>query len=278
MSVALTEDIAPEEIIRVMSEIPEPFILLHQLNPQKRFSGRATEYAKYRPSYPAEAIARIFQGLNEPKTLLVVDIGAGTGISSRLLADRGASVIAIDPNPEMLQAAMPHPSIKFERGTAENTNLPDRSVDLITCFQAFHWFEPSSTLKEFRRILKATGRLALVWNDLERRNDEFTANYSRFIVRFSTQKHERVLRDAASFLETSSDFKNVTVGEYSYRHELDWEQFLGHARSMSFIPYEETFTQLFSDELKALFDRFCDDKGKVCIVYYTSLYLADVVS
>jgi 2-polyprenyl-3-methyl-5-hydroxy-6-metoxy-1,4-benzoquinol methylase len=92
-----------------MPETPEQIIPLHKLNPQKRFSGRAAEYAKYRPSYPAVAIARIFEGLNEPKTLLAVDIGAGTGISSRLLADRGASVIAIDPNPEMLQAATPHP-------------------------------------------------------------------------------------------------------------------------------------------------------------------------
>jgi ubiquinone/menaquinone biosynthesis C-methylase UbiE len=259
-----------------MSETPEQIIPLHKLNPQKRFSGRATEYAKYRPSYPAVAIARIFEGLNEPKTLLAADIGAGTGISSRLLANRGANVIAIDPNPEMLQAATPHPLIKFELGTAENTNLTDNSVDLVTCFQAFHWFEPTSTLKEFRRILKATGRLALVWNDLER-NEEFTANYSRFIVRFSTQR-DRVLKDAASFLETSSDFKNVTACEYIYRHELNWEQFLGHARSISFIPYEETLKQPFSYDLKVLYDRFCDDKGKVCIVYYTSLYLADVVS
>jgi ubiquinone/menaquinone biosynthesis C-methylase UbiE len=256
---------------------PEPIIPLHLLNPQKRFSGRAAEYAKYRPSYPAVAIARIFEGLNEPETLLIADIGAGTGISSRLLADRGASVIAIDPNPEMLQAATPHRLIKYRQGTAENTNLPNNFVDLVTCFQAFHWCEPIATLTEFRRILKSTGRLALVWNDLEL-DDEFTANYYDLIVRFSTQKRDRILRDAARSLETSSDFKNVTACDYTYRHELNWQQFFGHARSVSFIPYEETLKQSFSDELKALYERFCDDQGKICIVYYTSLYLAEVVS
>ena len=63
---------------------------LYQMNPQERFSDRAEVYAKYRSSYPPEAIDRILEGVGAPNELIAADIGAGTGISSRLLADRGS--------------------------------------------------------------------------------------------------------------------------------------------------------------------------------------------
>ncbi len=146
---------------------------LHTMNPLSRFSDRAADYAKYRPSYPDQAIATILEGLGNPSQLVAADIGAGTGISSRLLAERGVRVLAIEPNPSMREAASPHALVEFRNGTAEATNLPDSSVDLVTCFQAFHWFDPAPTLWEFHRILKPSGRLALVWNDRSQ-EDEFT--------------------------------------------------------------------------------------------------------
>ena len=60
-----------------------------------RFSDLATVYAQARPSYPSEAVAILIEGLGDPQTLSVVDLGAGTGISSRLIADCGPHVLAI---------------------------------------------------------------------------------------------------------------------------------------------------------------------------------------
>ena len=71
---------------------------MYQMNPTSLFSGRATDYAKYRPSYPTEAIATILEGLEQPSKLVAADIGAGTGIASQLLAEHGIRVIAIEPN------------------------------------------------------------------------------------------------------------------------------------------------------------------------------------
>ena len=119
---------------------------LHQLNPQSRFSDRAEDYAKYRPSYPTAAIDCILQEFKEKSPLIAADIGAGTGISSRLLADRGVRVIAIEPNAAMRQVAEAHPLVEFRHGSAEATKLPDKSVDLVTCFQAFHWFNNDKCL------------------------------------------------------------------------------------------------------------------------------------
>ena len=66
-----------------------------------RFSDRATDYVRYRPTYPAEAIAAILDGLGPPGQLVAADIGAGTGISARLLGDAGVRVIAVEPGEEM---------------------------------------------------------------------------------------------------------------------------------------------------------------------------------
>jgi ubiquinone/menaquinone biosynthesis C-methylase UbiE len=123
-----------------MSELNTDSTPLHTMNPLSRFSDRVADYVKYRPSYPAAAIAIILAGLGNSAQLIAADIGAGTGISSRLLAERGISVIAIEPNTEMRQAAESHKLVEVREGTAEVTNLPDASVDLVTCFQSFHWF------------------------------------------------------------------------------------------------------------------------------------------
>ena len=160
---------------------------LHQMNPLSRFSDRAGDYSKYRPSYPEEAIATILAGLENPSQVVAADIGAGTGISSLLLAQRGVRVLAIEPNQAMREAAVLHPLVKFQDGKAEVTNLPDTSVDLVTCFQAFHWFDPEPTLVEFHRILKRSGRLALVWN-VPDQDDEFTENYTH-LVQLASNHH-----------------------------------------------------------------------------------------
>ncbi|WAN69488.1 methyltransferase domain-containing protein [Moorena producens JHB] len=97
---------------------------LHQMNPESRFSELVADYAKYRPSYPAAAIDKILEGLENRGQLVAADIGAGTGISSRLLAQRGVQVIAIEPNTQMRQAATTHRLVEIRDGTAQQTNLP----------------------------------------------------------------------------------------------------------------------------------------------------------
>ncbi|MEM8722399.1 MAG: class I SAM-dependent methyltransferase [Cyanobacteria bacterium P01_G01_bin.39] len=127
------------------------------------FSEVSSEYAKYRASYSKFAIDKILEGLDKPSQLVTVDIGAGTGIGSRQLAERGIRVTAIEPDSAMIQVATPHPQIEFQESTAEATKLPDETADLVTCFTAFHWFDFEHSLREFQRILKPSGRLALVW-------------------------------------------------------------------------------------------------------------------
>ena len=193
--------------MKVMDENRVP-IPLYTLSPLNRFSSRAEDYAKYRPSYPTQAIDTILAGLATADELVAVDIGAGTGIAAQLLAERGVSVIAVEPNAEMRGAIQEHGKIRVCNAAAEDTSLADGSVDLVTCFQAFHWFNPELALIEFHRILKQKGRLALVWNNRDK-TDELTNEYSN-LVRAISENHPAESRiESVKPLFKSKLFTNI---------------------------------------------------------------------
>ncbi|HEY9728680.1 MAG TPA: methyltransferase domain-containing protein [Chroococcales cyanobacterium] len=244
---------------------------LHVMNPLNRFSDRAEDYAKYRPSYPEAAIALILEGLGHPSQLIAADIGAGTGISSRLLAQRGVHVIAIEPNAAMRESSEPHPLVEFRDGSAEATNLCDRSVDVVTCFQAFHWFDPEPTLSEFHRILKPSGRLALVWNDRDT-EDEFTQGYTQ-LVKIASNNHPAESRlVSVEPLLSSPLFPNVRRYTFTYQQKLDLEGLIGRVRSVSYIPQEGQALEQLILGLQELYSHHRDENGFVYMTYRTSVY------
>jgi SAM-dependent methyltransferase len=122
------------------------------------FSRAAAEYERGRPGYPAA----VLEPLGLSRGLVVLDLAAGTGKLTRMLAGSGARVIAVEPVAEM-RAALPA-SVEVLDGTAERIPLGDGSVDLVTVAQAFHWFDGDAALAEIQRVLRPNGRLALLWN------------------------------------------------------------------------------------------------------------------
>lgn len=162
----------------------------------ERFTDRAEDYAAHRPSYPAACIDAMLRGMGTPGMLAVADVGAGTGIMARLIAARGPLVVAIEPNGAMrakAEVAVDRQSdrVLMEDGTAEATGLKDGSVDLVVCAQAFHWFDPPKAFAEFRRVLKGTGRLALVWNEVDA-TTEIGAGYREILDGLATDETPRV--------------------------------------------------------------------------------------
>lgn len=212
-------------------------IPMYQMNPTSLFSGRGTDYAKYRPGYPREAIATILQGLDHLPQPVAADIGAGTGIASRMLADCGVRVIAIEPNADMRLAASPHPLVEFREGKAEVTHLPDASVDLITCFQSFHWFDPVPTLSEFRRILKSSGRLAVVWGIWDE-DDAFTKELSDLVTQASSNRLGLPSSESrVSALLESPLFHHVRSTSFTYQQQLDLQGLIGDPESRKFTDF-----------------------------------------
>lgn len=158
-----------------------------------RFLGRAEVYAAARPDYPpalGNELAR--RGLLRGQ---VADLGAGTGLFTRLLLQRGAQVIAVEPNPEMreqllraLAAEVTRGQLRVQSGTAEATGLPGSSVDLLTAAQAAHWFDPAPTRREFQRVLRPGGQVLFVWNDWREADGPFNEAYGAVVAHFSPRK------------------------------------------------------------------------------------------
>ena len=249
---------------------------LHQMNPRSRFTTRAENYAKYRPSYPDALIDRLVADLDPSSKLVAADVGAGTGISSRLLADRGIEVIAIEPNIAMTRVARVHPLVKFHNGSAEDTKLPDTSVNLVTCFQAFHWFNPEPTLKEFARILEPRGKLAAVWNN-RHKDDEFTRGYSVLTQKASNNDSE-LRYGTEKYLCNTSWFDRVRHLVFPYQQALNLKALIGRAMSTSYIPQSGEIHDQFIRDLKQLHQQYCDERGLVYLQYQTNLYLTELLT
>ncbi|MGH7133811.1 MAG: class I SAM-dependent methyltransferase [Phycisphaerales bacterium] len=245
-------------------------------NPTGRFSDRAADYVKYRPGYPAAAIDAVLAGLAEPAKLVAVDIGAGTGISSRLLAERGVRVIGVEPNAAMREAAEQHERVEMRGGTAEATGLGDASVDLVLCAQAFHWFRQNEALAEFARVLKPGGRVALVWNDRDN-DDPLTGGYNRAILAAS-ENHPAARRfPRPEVLFESKLFAQARERPFAYTQDLNEAGLIGRATSASYVPKSGVAYERLVRELRSLFHTHADASAHVRMAYRTNVYLAERV-
>lgn len=119
-------------------------------------------YDRYRPGFPAEAADAAVDGR---EGAVVLDVGAGTGKFTELLASRAAQVIAVDPSEDMLaQLRRKLPTVAARVGPAEDLPVEDAAVDAVTVAQAFHWFDRDRAAAEFARVLRPGGLLTLLWN------------------------------------------------------------------------------------------------------------------
>ncbi|MGV9265213.1 class I SAM-dependent methyltransferase [Kitasatospora sp. NPDC003701] len=130
------------------------------------FGGVAAEYDRARPSYPDELFDELERLAGRTlKGARVLDVGAGTGIATRLLAARGADVVAVEPTPGMgAQFLASSPGLPLVRGTGDELPFHDRSADFVTYAQAFHWTRPERSVPEAMRVLRPGGALATWWN------------------------------------------------------------------------------------------------------------------
>lgn len=132
------------------------------------FDDVARLYAVARPSYPA----RVVEWIVDAPDLEIVDVGAGTGLFTALLAELSRAVTAVEPSSRMLdelRAALP--DLVALEGSGERMPLADASADLVTFAQSWHWVDVPAASAEAGRVLRAGGRLALVWNLRDERVD-----------------------------------------------------------------------------------------------------------
>ena len=130
------------------------------------FTNRAEAYAKGRPGYPKEVIQKIIE--IAPSGAVFADIGAGTGKFTKDIAECGYKVYAVEPNADMREqlsiTCSHYKNVEILGGTAEDTKIPDHSVDILTVAHALHWFDLVKFRTECNRILKPGGMIMVIYN------------------------------------------------------------------------------------------------------------------
>lgn len=204
------------------------------------FTGKAQAYAAARPGYPNEAIDYIRSLV--PSNAVFVDIGAGTGKFTELIARCGYEIFAVEPNTDMREQLVatlePFSNAKIINATAEATTLPDHSIDVITCAQALGWFDLNTFRKECVRIGKSGVIVISLYNGTP--GDNYTPG-----------SHRLSSRQAADMF-----FKNPTVREFPNPILYTRKRWLQKNASISDNPqpsdpgYSEHIAQM-----NAIFDR-----------------------
>ncbi|HEY7144299.1 MAG TPA: class I SAM-dependent methyltransferase [Streptosporangiaceae bacterium] len=129
------------------------------------FGAIAADYDRLRPAPPAEAADWLLPRPCET----AVDLAAGTGLLTRLLAGRARQVIAVEPDQRMAAVLRAHsPGARVLAGTGEAIPLPDASADAVLVSSAWHWLDPDQAVPEIARVLRDGGRLGLIWTSRDR--------------------------------------------------------------------------------------------------------------
>ncbi len=211
-----------------------------------RFTGGEyiNTYDRYRPTPPVGIIYQTLNYLNTTKADRIVDLGCGTGISTRVWSDFAEEIVGIEPSEEMIAIAIKNlvdaTNIKYQTGYSNEIPLPANSVDCVTCSQSFHWMEPKSTLHEINRVLKENGVLVIydvIWPPSV--NFEYENAYNQLFDRvhkLTKQLQETIAYrwDKKQHVENVRQSGHFRFSKETYYHKSEnftKEQFIGIALS-----------------------------------------------
>ena len=212
-----------------------------------RFTGFAALYDAVRPQPPPKVCEIVLQLLGLSRLCSVVDLGAGTGLSTQIWTTLADQLIGIEPTPDMIKTArLLHPELNFLQATSYATTLPSQTADLVVCSQSFHWMEPVATLREIERILKPIGLFVSydcqwpvswywpaeqAYDRLIRTAQEVAASIpplAQAPARYPKEKHLEHLRDSGIFAYCGTVL-------FDHLEHCDAERFVGIALSQGHV-------------------------------------------
>ena len=234
------------------------------------YANRVNEYVAGRPEYPIELLSDL------PLADTIIELGAGTGKFTRLLALTGKRILAIEPIDAMaaqIQVDCP-PGVELLKGSAEEIPASDSIADIVCCGTSFHWFDYARATCEIYRVLKNNGALALVWN---LRNDrvswvatlgQLINSYPRKFPHHASGEWKAIFRDAR--------FHSVATKTYAMTHVVPPSGLVDHALStcgLAAFPPDEA--EIVRNKISAIIesDQSLTGQKEVEFPYVTELYL-----
>ncbi|OHA46460.1 MAG: hypothetical protein A3A80_04225 [Candidatus Terrybacteria bacterium RIFCSPLOWO2_01_FULL_44_24] len=220
------------------------------------FGNLSANYAQARQGFPAEVFDLLWSKLNMPRPK-ILDVGCGTGISTRQLTQRGANVIGVDRDQDMLKRAKENqePSINYISAAVTDLPFEDESFDAVCAFSAFHWFANNKALGEIYRVLKPQGAFFIV-NKVD--DGDFKTGYRMVMAPFieghmpdPTQKYQW------SDLLAKNHFGDIETKYFPAIEKFTFENAIAYLQSISL--WNLVSDSRKTEALKAMTD-FCLSK------------------
>jgi SAM-dependent methyltransferase len=191
----------------------------------RSFGDTADDYDRARPGYPAEAV----EWLLGTRPLDVIDVGAGTGKLTAILARAGHRVTAVEPlAPLRRKLSQALPAVRATSGRAERLPLDDAAADAVVVGQAFHWFDARAAVGEISRVLRPAGVLGLIWN--------FRDESQRWMRELTTITGADGLPDGWTVeREVLPRVASASRRDFRLEHPVDRERLLALVRSWSYV-------------------------------------------
>src|SRR5580704_6735611 len=209
------------------------------------FDSLAGDYSQYRPGYAPSIVPAVLSLLGRPaREVEAVDVGAGTGIWTRMLAAQGlASITAIEPSDEMrrygVMTSSRENNIVWRQGTAEETGLAAGAYDLVSMASSFHWTDFDKACAEFQRMLRPGGRFVALWNPRMVELNPLLVEIEQEITRLNPEV-KRVSSGRSGLTEkltgmlwAKSGFDDVVYLEARHVATQTVEQYMGAWRSVN---------------------------------------------
>lgn len=212
--------------------------------------GDFTEVAKYyinRPAYSAMLLEKLFLCVNtfnkNIKDFKICEVGAGTGKLTKMLANFGFSVTAIEPNDAMRKEGIEYTkntNIQWHKGDGENTKMNNREFDWVIMASSFHWTDHTKSLPEFRRILKNGGYFTAIWNPRNILNDSIFYEIEEEIKTIIPELNRvssgsQNTKKWEDILVSTGDFIDCFFMECDYIEMMSKERYIGAWQSVNDI-------------------------------------------
>jgi SAM-dependent methyltransferase len=209
------------------------------------FTGLAEDYTHYRPDYAPAVLRAILGIVGKPVAEIdAIDVGAGTGIWTRMVAGSGVKfVTAIEPNDDMRRQGAGHADnrdVVWKKGSGEATGLATDSADLLSMASSFHWVDFDKGIAEFNRVLRAGGCFVALWNPRFIEANPLLMEIEAHLTTLKGGEIKRVSSGRSEFTDTLTErledcglFSEVVYLESKHTIPFTPERYIGAWRSVN---------------------------------------------